>query len=78
MTAFSSRIWTPRSDTCHQTPFQTGVDRALADAFPPLDEAALPNRIEAALVRLDRALREIPYDPRGVREPPVAAWSESQ
>lgn len=57
MTMSDSRIWMPRSDACNQSPFRTGVDRALANAFPPLKGTDLPGRIEAALLRLERALQ---------------------
>jgi hypothetical protein len=58
-----SRVWMPRSATCHQSPFRTGVDRALANAFPPLSGIELPGQIEAALIRLERALQV--YDLQG-------------
>lgn len=73
MTALFSRIWTPRSDKCHRTPFRTGVDRALADAFPPMDDDALPDRIGAALVRLNRALHDIRPGSSGGGEPSAAS-----
>lgn len=57
MTTSDSRVWMPRSDICNRSPFQTGVDRALANAFPPVTGAELPGRIEAALLRLERALQ---------------------
>ena len=57
MSASASRIWVPRSGQCVRTPFRTGIDRALADAFPPTGDAPLPERIAAALLRLEDALR---------------------
>jgi hypothetical protein len=67
MTASASRIWTPRSGPGHRSPFRTGVDRALADAFPLADDTDLPHRIATALVRLEDALREGAGDPPPTR-----------
>lgn len=63
MTASASRIWTPRSGRGPRSPFRTGVDRALADAFPLADGTKLPDRIATALLRLEDAMRATAGDP---------------
>lgn len=48
----ASRIWTPRADQGHTTPFQAGAGRALVQAFPLVVDDVLPKRMEEALQAL--------------------------
>lgn len=49
-----SRPWVPPDDKCHQTPFRTGVDEALLEAFPPVVSDPLPVCIAIAIQALER------------------------
>ena len=49
-----SGSWVKRDGKCHRTPFQAGVDRALIEAFPPVEDSVLPARIAAAIQALER------------------------
>lgn len=62
MDVSGSRIWTCRYDKRLDTPFRTGIDRALAIAFPPMHGGILPDRIIAALLLLEAPT--IPQDRR--------------